>query len=83
LLGRFAVAEFDNPLEKYHVENESFSALVRGDADIAAGDKGTGNSTDGPPLLSAAHSLPLRRKSVRCYVPFRTIIVIRNEGLNS
>jgi len=83
LLNQFAVVEFDNCLEKCFVENEAFSALVRGDADIVAGDKGTGKSTHGPPLLSATHSLPLRRKSVRGRVTFRIMIVIRKEGLNS
>lgn len=39
-----SVAEFDDSLEKYFVENEAFHALVRGDIDIVAGDKGTGKT---------------------------------------
>lgn len=39
-----SVAEFDNSLEKYFVENEAFYSLVNGKADIIAGDKGTGKT---------------------------------------
>ena len=39
-----SVAEFDNSLEKYFVENEAFNALVNNRADIIAGDKGTGKT---------------------------------------
>lgn len=39
-----SVAEFDESLEKYFVENEAFHALVHGKADIVAGDKGTGKT---------------------------------------
>lgn len=39
-----SVAEYDNSLEKYFVENEAFHALVNGRADIIAGDKGTGKT---------------------------------------
>lgn len=39
-----SVAEFDESLEKYFVENEAFRALVDGKADIIAGDKGTGKT---------------------------------------
>src|SRR5882672_1296230 len=39
-----AVAEFDESLEKYFVENEAFHALVNGKADVIAGDKGTGKT---------------------------------------
>jgi hypothetical protein len=39
-----SVAEFDESLEKYFVENEAFRALVDGKADIVAGDKGTGKT---------------------------------------
>jgi hypothetical protein len=39
-----SVAEFDESLEKYFVENEAFYALVNGKADIVAGDKGTGKT---------------------------------------
>lgn len=39
-----SVAEFDDSLEKYFVENEAFHALVNGKADIVAGDKGTGKT---------------------------------------
>lgn len=39
-----SVAEFDKSLEKYFVENEAFHALVRDEADVIAGDKGTGKT---------------------------------------
>lgn len=39
-----SVAEFDDSLEKYFVENEAFHALVHGEADVIAGDKGTGKT---------------------------------------
>ncbi|MDY1015610.1 hypothetical protein SOM59_00775 [Pseudomonas coleopterorum] len=39
-----SVAEFDQSLEKYFVENEAFHALVNDRADIIAGDKGTGKT---------------------------------------
>lgn len=39
-----SVAEFDQSLEKYFVENEAFTALIQGKADVIAGDKGTGKT---------------------------------------
>ncbi len=39
-----SVAEFDKSLEKYFVENEAFHALIAAEADIIAGDKGTGKT---------------------------------------
>lgn len=39
-----SVAEFDESLEKYFVENEAFHALVGGEIDVVAGDKGTGKT---------------------------------------
>lgn len=39
-----SVAEFDQSLEKYFVENEAFFSLVNDRADIIAGDKGTGKT---------------------------------------
>lgn len=39
-----SVAEFDQSLEKYFVENEAFHSLVNDRADIIAGDKGTGKT---------------------------------------
>ena len=39
-----SVAEFDEALDQYFVETEPFRALVRGQADIVAGDKGTGKT---------------------------------------
>ncbi len=39
-----SVAEFDEALEKYFVENEAFHSLVEGKIDIVAGDKGTGKT---------------------------------------
>ena len=39
-----SVAEFDRALEKYFVETETFRVLVSGDADVVAGDKGTGKT---------------------------------------
>jgi hypothetical protein len=38
-----SVAEFDAELMSYFVETQTFRALVRGDVDIVAGDKGTRN----------------------------------------
>ncbi len=39
-----SVAEFDDALENYFVETETFRALVRDQGDIIAGDKGTGKT---------------------------------------
>jgi hypothetical protein len=39
-----SVAEFDESLEKYFVENEAFHALISDKADVIAGDKGTGKT---------------------------------------
>ena len=39
-----SVAEFDQSLDKYFVETETFRALVGGQVDIIAGDKGTGKT---------------------------------------
>jgi hypothetical protein len=39
-----SVAEFDLALEGYFVENQAFHDLVKGKADIVAGDKGTGKT---------------------------------------
>jgi hypothetical protein len=39
-----SVAEFDEALETYFVETESFRALVSGKVDVVAGDKGTGKT---------------------------------------
>lgn len=39
-----SVAEFENSLESYFVETETFNALVSGKIDIVAGDKGTGKT---------------------------------------
>ena len=39
-----SVAEFDKSLEKYFIENEAFHALINDEADIVAGDKGTGKT---------------------------------------
>jgi hypothetical protein len=38
------VAEFDEALENYFVETDTFRALVDDRADIVAGDKGTGKT---------------------------------------
>lgn len=39
-----SVAEFDSDLQSYFVETQTFRALVKGDVDIIAGDKGTGKT---------------------------------------
>ena len=39
-----SVAEFDSDLRSYFVETQTFRALVKGDVDIVAGDKGTGKT---------------------------------------
>lgn len=39
-----SVAEFDADLKSYFVETQTFRALVKGDVDIVAGDKGTGKT---------------------------------------
>lgn len=39
-----SVAEFDEALERYFVETESFRALIEGKVDVIAGDKGTGKT---------------------------------------
>jgi len=39
-----SVAEFDNSLEKYFVENHAYHSLISDEADFIAGDKGTGKT---------------------------------------
>lgn len=39
-----SVAEFDEDLERYFVETQTFRALIEGEKDIVAGDKGTGKT---------------------------------------
>jgi len=39
-----SVAEFDNQLERYFVETETFHKLIANQADVVAGDKGTGKT---------------------------------------
>lgn len=39
-----SVAEFDTQLERYFVETETFRTIVQDEADIIAGDKGTGKT---------------------------------------
>lgn len=39
-----SVAEFDEDLERYFVETNTFRELIRGQVDIIAGDKGTGKT---------------------------------------
>ena len=39
-----SVAEFDEDLERYFVETQTFRAVIRGEKDIVAGDKGTGKT---------------------------------------
>lgn len=39
-----SVAEFDTDLRSYFIETQTFRALVKGDVDIIAGDKGTGKT---------------------------------------
>lgn len=39
-----SVAEFDKDLERYFVENDAFYALIKDQADIVAGDKGSGKT---------------------------------------
>ena len=53
-----SVAEFDESLEKYFVENEAFHALVNGKADVIAGDKGTGKTAVYRILQKRYGSLP-------------------------
>lgn len=53
-----SVAEFDDALEKYFVENEAFRAIVQNEADIIAGDKGTGKTAVYKILQKRYASLP-------------------------
>lgn len=39
-----SVAEFDDSLEKYFIENQAYHSLINGTADVIAGDKGTGKT---------------------------------------
>jgi len=39
-----SVAEFDDSLEKYFIENQAYRSLINGSADFVAGDKGTGKT---------------------------------------
>lgn len=53
-----AVAEFDSALEKYFVETQTFRKLLQDDADIVAGDKGTGKTALFRILQSRAAQYP-------------------------
>lgn len=53
-----SVAEFDDSLERYFVETESFRSLVQDKGDIIAGDKGTGKTALHRILETRAKSLP-------------------------
>ncbi|MFV9648661.1 P-loop ATPase, Sll1717 family [Pseudomonas citrulli] len=53
-----SVAEFDQSLEKYFVENEAFNSLISDRADIIAGDKGTGKTAVYRILQKRYASLP-------------------------
>lgn len=53
-----SVAEFDRDLEKYFVETETFRAVIRGDVDIVAGDKGTGKTAIYRVLTKSYRSYP-------------------------
>ncbi len=53
-----AVAEYDDSLEKYFVENEAFHALITGKHDIIAGDKGTGKTAVYRILQKRYRSIP-------------------------
>src|SRR5690242_5318111 len=39
-----SVAEYDEALEEYFVETQTFRALIEGKVDVVAGDKGTGKT---------------------------------------
>ncbi|MBZ9822466.1 hypothetical protein [Mesorhizobium sp. CA4] len=39
-----SVAEFDDDLEEYFVETDTFQSIIGGEYDIVAGDKGTGKT---------------------------------------
>ncbi|MFS8182147.1 P-loop ATPase, Sll1717 family [Pseudovibrio denitrificans] len=39
-----SVAEFDNDLDKYFIETETFRSVINDDGDIISGDKGTGKT---------------------------------------
>ncbi len=60
-----SVAEFDDSLEKYFVENEAFHALVNGKVDVVAGDKGTGKTALYRILKKRYGSLP-ELKAFQC-----------------
>lgn len=64
-----SVAEFDKSLEKYFVENEAFHALVNDDADVIAGDKGTGKTAVYRILQKRFGSIP-RLKGVEVLAGF-------------
>lgn len=64
-----SVAEFDKSLEKYFVENEAFHALINGEADIIAGDKGTGK-TAVYRILQKRHGLIPELKGIEVLAAF-------------
>lgn len=53
-----SVAEFDDSLQKYFIENEAFRALVNNRVDVVAGDKGTGKTALYQTLRRRYASLP-------------------------
>lgn len=53
-----SVAEFDEALERYFVETESFRSLISGRVDIIAGDKGTGKTALYRVLVKRSRDLP-------------------------
>ncbi len=53
-----SVAEFDEDLRNYFVETNPFRLLIKGDADVIAGDKGTGKTAIFKVLQDRYTSLP-------------------------
>jgi hypothetical protein len=57
-----SVAEFDDALERYFVETETFRDLVADEGDIVAGDKGTGKTALFKILAKRYHEFPELQK---------------------
>jgi len=58
-----SVAEFDEGLDRYFVDTETFRKLIRDDADIIAGDKGTGKTALYRTLCSRYTQIPELKKT--------------------
>ncbi|MET5668355.1 hypothetical protein WIA91_03145 [Klebsiella pneumoniae] len=67
-----SVAEFDDSLEKYFIENQAYHSLINDRADFIAGDKGTGK-TAVYRILQKRYSITPELKNVEVIAGFNPI----------